>query len=95
MVGTCLREKKVVALAAQSIPVVADASTQTELLRGEGVVQASDCWKCLNLLPGAGSGPACQRCAQMEDLLQMVAELQESVRRLCSIREAEEELAGF
>lgn len=83
------------ALAAQSIPMVADASTQTELLRGEGAVQASDCWKCLNLLPGTGSGPACQRCAQVEDLLQMVAEQQEAVRRLRSIREAEEELAEF
>ena len=30
----------------------------------------------------------------MEDLLQQVADLQEVVRRLCNIREAEKELAG-
>ena len=31
----------------------------------------------------------------MEDLLQQVAELQEAMRRLCNIREAEKELDGW
>lgn len=45
---------KAVALAAPSTPVVANASTQTELLRGEAAVQTSDFWKCLGLSLGQG-----------------------------------------
>ena len=76
---------------------MADASTQTELLKGEAAVQTSDCRQCLDLSPGAGTGsrPACKRCAQVEDLLQQVAELQEVVRRLCNIREAEKLLDSW
>lgn len=42
-----------------------------------------------------GGTPACKRCAQVEDLLQQVAELQEEVRRPCDIREAEMELNSW
>ena len=91
--GTRLRAKAA-ALAggsAPSTPAVADASTQTELLKGEAAVQASGCRMCPDLSPGAGTGsrPACKRCAQVEDILQQVAELQEVVRRCRDIREAE------
>lgn len=52
------------------------------------------CRRCLELSLGAGTGsrPACRRCAQVEDLLQQVAKLQEVVRGLCSIGEAENKL---
>lgn len=36
-----------------------------------------------------------QICAQVEDILQQMAELQESLRRLCSTREAEKELNSW
>ncbi len=57
-------------------------------------MQTSGCRQCLDPTPGAGAGgsPACRRCAQVEELLQQVAELQEAVRRLWDIREAEREL---
>lgn len=38
---------------------------------------------------------ACKKCAQVEDLLQLVAKLQETLRRLHSIREAEEKLGSW
>ena len=83
MAGTRLRAKAA-ALAggsAPSTPAAADASPQTELLKGEPAVQASDCKKFPDLSPGAGTGsrPACKRCAQVEELLQQVGELQEVV----------------
>jgi len=73
---------------------VADASTQMELLKGEAALLTSDCRKLLDLPPGAGTGgrPVYKRCAQVEDHLQLVAELQEAVRRLHNIREAEKEI---
>lgn len=97
--GTDLRAKAA-ALAggsAPSTPVVASVSTQTELLKGEAAAQTADSRQCLDLSPGAGTGrPACKRCAQVEDLLQRVAELQEAVRRLRNVREAENGLgSGF
>ncbi|XP_009459886.1 PREDICTED: cadherin-like protein 26 [Nipponia nippon] len=48
-------------------------------LRREAAAQASDCRKRPDLSPGAGTGgrAACRRCAQVEDLLQQVAELSE------------------
>ena len=94
--GTHLRAKAA-ALAwgsAAFAPEVANASTQTEMLKGDATVQTSDCRKCLDLSPVAGTGsrPACKSCATVEDLPQQVAELQEAMRRLCNIREAEKEL---
>lgn len=71
------------------------ASAHTELLRGEAAVQTSECRTCLDLSPGArtGSRGACKRCAQVEDIpQQQVAELQETARKLCDIRAAEEDL---
>lgn len=67
-----------------------NASTPTKLLKGGAAVQTSDCRKHLDLPPEADGRPACKRCAQVEDLLHQVAELQEAVRRLCNIRETEE-----
>jgi len=66
MVGTRLRAEAA-ALAggsAPSAPAVADASTQMELLKGKAAVQSSDCRKCLDLSPWAGtdSRPACKSC---------------------------------
>jgi len=60
-------------------------------------VQTSGCRQCLDLSSGAGAGgrPACKSCAQVEDLLQQVAELQEAVRRLHNIREAEKEIGSW
>lgn len=65
MVGTCLRAKAV-GLAARSVLsalAVDDASTKTELLKGEAAVQTSDCMKSLDLSLGAGTGgrTACER----------------------------------
>lgn len=82
---------------ALSALLVIDASTQMELLRGQAAVQTSDSWKCLDLSPGAGTGstPACKGCALVEDLPHQVVELQEAVRKLQSIREAEEELDSW
>ena len=69
--------------------MVADASTQTELLKGEAAVQTSGCGKCQDFRAGTGGRAACKRCAQVEDLLQQVAE---AVRGLHNIRETEKEL---
>lgn len=69
---------------------------QDQAAAGEATVQTSDCRKFLDLSPGAGTGirPAYRRYAQVEGLLQQVAELQE-VRRLCNMRDAEKELESW
>lgn len=63
-------------------------------MKQEVAGQTSDCRKRLDLPPRAEAGirPACKRCAPVEYLLQLVAEMQEAVRRLCNIRKAENEL---
>lgn len=63
---------------------VADASNEMELPKGEAAVQTSNYRKLsdLSLGAGAGSRPTCKRCAQVENLLQQVAELQKALRRL-------------
>ncbi|OPJ85771.1 hypothetical protein AV530_013890 [Patagioenas fasciata monilis] len=99
MVDTHLRAKTA-ALAvgsAPSTPVVADASMQMELLKGETAEQISDCRKCLDCSPGGerGGRSACKRCAQVEDLLQHMAELQEVVGRLHNNRKVEKELDSW
>ena len=69
-------------------PVMSDDSTQMELVTKETSVQAAGCSKC----PDPSSGAlvsACTRCRQVEDLMRQVAELQETVKRLRSIRGAE------
>ncbi|CAM9586480.1 unnamed protein product, partial [Bubo scandiacus] len=64
MAATCLRAKTAAPAgeSVQSTPAVADASTQTDLLKGEAAVQTSDCRMCLDLFPGAGTGsrPDCK-----------------------------------
>ena len=66
-------------------------------LHPDRAAEGRGCRKCLDLSPGAGTGsrPACKRRPQVEGLLHQVAELQEVVRRLCSIREAEKELDSW
>jgi len=88
MVGTNLRAKTRVPT--EKTPVMSDASTQTELVRKETPVQVVGCSECPDPSSGAKVSP-CIRCAQVEDLLRQVAELQETVERLCSVRGAEME----
>jgi len=96
MVGTPLIVKTA-ALYAPSTPVMASASTHMDLLKGEAAVQTPDCKKCLDLSSGTekGSRPACKRCAQVGDLLQQVAEMQESVTRLQNIKETEKKIDSW
>lgn len=76
---------------APSVLAVDNASAQMKLLNGEVAVQTSDYRQDLSPGTGTGSRPACRRCAQVENILQYVAELPGVVRRLHSTREAEEE----
>ena len=89
MVGARLRAKA--GVSAATAPEMSDASTQTEPLRKEIAVQASRCDECPDLPPEA-QARTCERCKQVEDLSHQVAELQETVRRLRSVRGAEEEI---
>ncbi|KAM6082387.1 LOW QUALITY PROTEIN: serine/threonine-protein kinase MARK1-like [Chlamydotis macqueenii] len=98
MGNICLRAEPVAPSGrpAPATPALVDASVQTEEPKGEAAVQTSGYSQCLAPTPGAGAGgsPGC-RCAQLEELLQQVAELQEEVKRLKVIREAERELATW
>ncbi|GAB0210389.1 hypothetical protein GRJ2_003504700 [Grus japonensis] len=89
MVDTRLRAKASVPTENIS-PEMSDASTQMELIRKETSVQAVGCSECQDPSPGEKVS-TCARCAQIDDLLRQVAELQETVKRLCSIRGAEME----
>jgi len=83
MVGTRLRARTRAPTA--GAPVMSDASTQTELVIKETSVQAAACSEC----PYTSSGAlvsASTRCRQVEDLIHQVTELQETVKRLGSIR---------
>jgi len=62
------------------------------LLKGWAVVRTSRCRKCPDLPheEGTSSRASFNNCAQVEDLLQQVTELQEVVRRVCNIRNSEE-----
>lgn len=67
------------------------------LLKGEAAVQTSGCRRSLELSLGerAGNRLACSPCAHPEDLLQWVSGLQETLRGLCNIKEAEKELDSW
>jgi len=86
MVGTRLRART--RAPTVGAPVMSDASTQMDLVTKETSVQAAASSEC----PEPSSGAllsACTRCWQVEDLISQVAELQETVNRLRSIRGAE------
>ena len=89
MVGTRLRTRT----RAHTVgaPVMSDASAQTELVTKETSMQPAACSECPDPSPGVLVS-ACTRCRQVEDLIDQVAELQETVNRLRSIRGAELEI---
>ena len=89
MVDTRFRVKT--SVSTEKAPEVSNASTQTELVRKEISVQTVGCNECPDPSPGE-TVSACKRCAQVDDLLCQVAKLQETVKRLCSIRGAETEI---
>lgn len=72
-----------------SAPTTANATSHLELLGG---TQVSGCQVCPTLTPvqDGSNEPSCGRCAQIEELLHLVAELLEEMVRLGSIRELEE-----
>ena len=89
MVGTRLRAKTSIPM--EKAPEISDASTQMELVRKVASVQVVGCNECPD--PSAGvKVSTCTRCAQVDDLLHQVTELQETVKRLCSISRAEAEI---
>ena len=89
MVDTRFRVKT--SVSTEKAPEMSDASTQMELVRKETSVQTVGCNKCPEPCPGEEVS-TCKRRAQVDDLLCQVAELQETVKRLCSIRGAETEI---
>jgi len=68
--------------------------TQTEVPHKHTAVQVSGCRECLSLavLPEDSRDHSCVQCDQVNDLLSLVAELKEKLRRLMSIRECEREI---
>ncbi|PKU49565.1 death-associated protein 1 [Limosa lapponica baueri] len=66
--------------------------TQTEATHKHAGIQATGCSECWNPATANGGDNTCVRCEQIKDLLNMVAELKEEVKRLRSIRECEREL---
>lgn len=92
--GECSpQELKTLLLQGES-PEISHAFAQMEPVRQEISVQVVDCTECQDPTPGEKIS-TCTQCAQVVDLLCRVAELQETVNRLCSIRGAEMEIGGF
>lgn len=89
MVGTHFRTKT--GVSTEKGPKLSDASTQREPVRRETLVHAGGCNECSDPSP-RGKVSTWIRCAQINDLLRQVTELQEIVKRLCRIREAETEI---
>jgi len=89
MVGTHLRART--RALTEDAPMTSDATTQPELVTKETSVQAAACSECPNPSPGTLVS-ACTRCRQVEDMTCQMAELQETVNSLRSIRGAELEL---
>ena len=69
-------------------------ATQTEGLPRNVAVQVSGCRQCQSLLLTRedGKDATCVRCEQVDDLLSVVAELKEEVKRLRTIKECELEV---
>lgn len=68
-----------------------EVGTQSELLKKHVAIQRSGCRECQSFTPSLGS---CRyndyvRCEQVEDLVSMVAELQEEVEKLRGIWDSE------
>ena len=84
MVVTCLRAKTSVP-AENLSPEMSDTSTQMELVRKETSVQVVGCSECPDPSPG-------EKVSTFDDLLRQVAEFQERVKRLRSIRGSETEI---
>lgn len=89
MVCAQLRAKTTVC--AESAPEKSDVSTQTQLVRKGISVQVVSCDECPDNSSG-GKASTCTKSAKVEDLLWQLAELQETVHRLRSIRGAEIEI---
>lgn len=89
MVGTHFRAKP--GVSTEKGPRLSDAYTQRELVRRETSVHAGGWNQCSDPSP-RGRINTWIRCAQVNDLLRQVAELQETANRLCRIREAETEI---
>lgn len=71
VVGTCQRAKT------GKSPEMSDAFTQTELVRKETLIQVVGCSEYLE--PSlSGKVSTCTGCAQVDNLLRQVAELQEA-----------------
>ena len=87
--GTHLRVKT--SVSTEKAPEMSDASTQMKLVRKETSVQTVGCNECPDPSPGEKVS-TCKRCAQVDDLLHQVAELQGTVKRLCGMRGAETEI---
>lgn len=51
-------------------------------------VQTADCSACPDTSPGAKAN-ICRTCTWVEDLLRQVAKLQETVKKVCSIRDTD------
>ncbi|PKU34838.1 28s ribosomal protein mitochondrial [Limosa lapponica baueri] len=83
MVSTRLRVKT--SVSTEKVPKMSDTSTQTKLVRKETSVQTVYCNECPDPSPGEKES-ICKSCAQVDDRLHQVAELQETVKRLRSIR---------
>jgi len=68
--------------------------TQTEAPCKDTAVQVFGCRECLSLalLPEDSRDSSCVGCNQVNDLLSLVTELKEEVKRLRSIRECEREI---
>ena len=77
-----------------SAPAVTDAAAQAELRWEHAAAQVPGCRVCpaLTPVPGGSSEHTCERCAEVEELLRVVTELQEEASRLRSIRECETEI---
>ena len=79
-------------LSSQAILGRVEAATQTELPIREAAVQVEGCKVCTpHSWVEEGASSTCARCTLVESLRQRMEELQEEVRRLCCIREGEQE----
>lgn len=89
--------RKMTVASMSSTTTRSDAASQTELLWEHATTQTSGCRVCPTLTPvsDGNDGHTCRRCAQVEDLLQLVMELREEVSRLRSIRECEREIDSW
>lgn len=67
---------------------VTSAATQTELLSKNATTQVSDCKVCARIFleMEGDSKQDCGRCDQVDELLCLVAQLQEEVGRLRSLK---------